>query len=350
MRNPTNLLVTGGCGFIGSAFVRRMLNRPDFSGNIVNLDLLTYAGNPKSVVGLVPESRHILIRGDIANSSLVLDLVDRHHVDTIIHFAAESHVDRSILGPQAFIETNVLGTMRLLDVVRLRPQVHFHHVSTDEVYGSLGPTGLFTEQSPYQPRSPYAASKAASDHLVGAWAHTYGISTTLSNCSNNYGPFQFPEKLIPLMILNMFEGKSLPVYGDGKNIRDWLYVDDHVDAVWEIITKGEKGSFYNVGGNTERTNLDLLNQLIDLVAVITGTSIGKLRDLVEFVEDRPGHDRRYAIDATKIKAELGWAPAHALDSGLEHTVRWYVENGDWIADVRSGEYQAWIEKNYGARG
>ena len=265
MRTPTNLLVTGGCGFIGSAFVRRMLNRGDFTGNIVNFDLLTYAGNPKSVVGYVPESRHILARGDIADGALVVELVDKHHVDTIVHFAAESHVDRSILGPRTFIETNVLGTMSLLEVVRARPHVHLHHVSTDEVYGSLGPTGLFTEQSPYQPRSPYAASKAASDHLVGAWAHTYGISTTLSNCSNNYGPFQFPEKLIPLMILNMFENKPLPVYGDGQNVRDWLHVDDHVDAVWEIVTKADKGAIYNIGGNTERTNLDLLNQIMEIV-------------------------------------------------------------------------------------
>ena len=350
MRIPTNLLVTGGCGFIGSAFVRRILNRPDFVGNIVNLDLLTYAGNPTSVIGLVNEARHTLVRGDIANSSLVLELVDKHKLDTIVHFAAESHVDRSILGPQTFIETNVIGTMKLLEVVRSRPHVHFHHISTDEVYGSLGTTGLFTEQSPYQPRSPYAASKAASDHLVSAWAHTYGISTTLSNCSNNYGPFQFPEKLIPLMILNMFEGKPLPVYGDGQNVRDWLYVDDHVDAVWEIIRKGANGSFYNVGGNTERTNLDLLNQLIDIVAAVTGGSASKLRALIKYVEDRPGHDRRYAIDATKIKRELSWAPAHQLEAGLEQTVRFYVENKEWIANVRSGDYLAWIEKNYGARG
>jgi dTDP-glucose 4,6-dehydratase len=349
MRIPTNLLVTGGCGFIGSAFVRRVLGRADFRGSVVNLDLLTYAGNPKSVVGHVPESRHILARGDIADSALVLELIDAHRVDTIVHFAAESHVDRSILGPRTFIETNVLGTMSLLEAVRARPHVHLHHVSTDEVYGSLGSTGLFTEHSPYQPRSPYAASKAASDHLVAAWSHTYGISTTLSNCSNNYGPFQFPEKFIPLMILNMLEDKPLPVYGDGQNVRDWLYVDDHVDAVWEIIHGAEKGSFYNIGGNTERTNLELLHQIIDIVARVTGKSAAKLRQLIRFVEDRPGHDRRYAIDATRIKQDLGWAPAHALDTGLEHTVRWYYDNQEWIADVRSGEYLAWIERNYGGR-
>lgn len=349
MRIPKNILVTGGCGFIGSAFVRRILSRPEFTGAIVNLDLLTYAGNPKSVVGYVPESRHVLARGDIADSSFVSNLVDTHHVDTIVHFAAESHVDRSILGPRTFIETNVIGTMSLLELVRSRPQVHLHHVSTDEVYGSLGPTGLFTEQSRYQPRSPYAASKAASDHLVDAWAHTYGISTTLSNCSNNYGPFQFPEKLIPLMILNMLEDKPLPVYGDGQNVRDWLYVDDHVDAIWEIITKAPAGSFYNIGGNTERTNLDLLHQIMGIVARVTEKSEQDLRGLIRFVEDRPGHDRRYAIDATRIKQDLGWTPAHPLQAGLEHTVRWYCENKDWIADVRSGEYLAWIEKNYGKR-
>ena len=350
MRTPRNLLVTGGCGFIGSAFVRRALSRPEFVGNVVNLDLLTYAGNPKSVVGYVPESRHVLARGNITDTSLVVDLIDTHGIEAIVHFAAESHVDRSILGPQAFVETNVLGTMHLLEAVRARPHVHFHHVSTDEVYGSLGPVGLFTEESPYQPRSPYAASKAASDHLVAAWAHTYGISTTLSNCSNNYGPFQFPEKLIPLMILNMFENKPLPVYGDGQNVRDWLYVDDHVDAVWEILTKGKPGACYNVGGNTERTNLDLLHQLIEVVSKVTGKSAASIRELIRFVDDRPGHDRRYAIDASSIQRDLGWAPAHELGSGIEHTVRWYFENSAWVNDVRSGEYLAWIEKNYAKRG
>jgi len=349
MRKLNNLLVTGGCGFIGSAFIRRVLKRPDFNGKVINLDLLTYAGNPKCVIGHVPEARHVLARGNIDDTSLVLELIDAHQIDAIVHFAAESHVDRSILGPQTFIQTNVLGTMHLLEAVRARPHVHFHHISTDEVYGSLGPSGLFTEESPYQPRSPYAASKAASDHLVAAWAHTYGISMTLSNCSNNYGPFQFPEKLIPLMILNMFEGKPLPVYGDGKNVRDWLYVDDHVDAVWEILTKAESGASYNVGGNTERTNLDLLNQLIDVVASVTQKSAASLRSLIRFVEDRPGHDRRYAIDASRLKRDLGWGPAHHLDTGLEQTVRWYFENGEWINDVRSGEYKAWIEKNYAAR-
>lgn len=349
MRKSNNLLVTGGCGFIGSAFVRRILNQPAFTGIIVNLDLLTYAGNPKSVVGHVADSRHVLARGNIKDTALVLELIDTHKIDIIVHFAAESHVDRSILGPQTFVDTNVIGTMNLLEAVRARPHVHFHHVSTDEVYGSLGPTGLFTEQTPYDPRSPYAASKAASDHLVAAWAHTYGISTTLSNCSNNYGPFQFPEKLIPLMILNMFEGKPLPVYGDGQNIRDWLYVDDHVDAIWEIITRAKPGSCYNVGGNTERTNLELLHQLIETVASVAGKSSASLRELIRFVEDRPGHDRRYAIDASRIRNDLGWSPAHQLDSGLTQTVRWYLDNASWVNDVRSGEYTAWIERNYGKR-
>ncbi|MFL5397180.1 MAG: dTDP-glucose 4,6-dehydratase, partial [Myxococcales bacterium] len=251
VRNPENLLVTGGCGFIGSAFVRMLFRDPAFHGRVVNLDLLTYAGNPQNLEAQVDESRYTFCKGDIADARLVGKLLDEHRVDTVVHFAAETHVDRSIHGPREFIDTNVLGTFHLLEAVRARPHVHFHHVSTDEVYGSLGETGAFTEETPYSPRSPYSASKAASDHLVAAYAHTYGLSTTLSNCSNNYGPYQFPEKLIPLMILNAMQGKPLPVYGDGRNVRDWLYVDDHVEAVWLVLTQGAPGARYNIGGRNE---------------------------------------------------------------------------------------------------
>src|SRR3954471_1880194 len=261
VRSPENLLVTGGCGFIGSAFVRMLFRDPAFHGRVVNLDLLTYAGNPQNLEAQVDESRYTFCKGDIADARLVGKLVDEHRVDTVVHFAAETHVDRSIHGPREFIDTNVLGTFHLLEAVRARPQVHFHHVSTDEVYGSLGDTGAFTEDTPYSPRSPYSASKAASDHLVAAYAHTYGLSTTLSNCSNNYGPYQFPEKLIPLMTLNAMEGKPLPVYGDGKNVRDWLHVEDHALALHRVLEAGRPGETYTVGGDSERTNLQVVEAI-----------------------------------------------------------------------------------------
>ncbi|MFO7179280.1 MAG: dTDP-glucose 4,6-dehydratase [Pseudomonadota bacterium] len=343
------LLVTGGAGFIGSAFIRYLFRQPEFTGRVVNYDALTYAGNLENVAGAVDESRYEFVRGDICDRDLVLRTCETFGVDGIVNFAAESHVDRSILGPGAFVQTNVMGTFSLLEVVRARPSIHFHHVSTDEVFGSLGPTGAFTEESPYQPNSPYSASKAASDHLVRAYAHTYGISTTLSNCSNNYGPYQFPEKLIPLMILNMLESKPLPVYGDGMNVRDWLFVDDHAEAIWMVLRSGKAGSTYNVGGRNEWPNLKLLEKLIEIVAEETGRSASALRDLITFVKDRPGHDRRYAVDASKIERELGFRPRHDIDSGLRETVRWYVANGGWIERVRSGAYRDWIEKNYGAR-
>jgi dTDP-glucose 4,6-dehydratase len=349
MRKLDTLLVTGGCGFIGSAFVRGALTGSWFDGRIINLDLLTYAGNPKSVEGHVPQERYEFVRGDIADAELVLDLVDHHGVDAIVHFAAESHVDRSILGPDVFLQSNVVGTQRLLEAVRARPHVHFHHVSTDEVYGSLGPEGYFTEESPYAPNSPYSASKAASDHFVRAYAHTYGISVTVSNCSNNYGPFQFPEKLIPLMTLAMLENQPLPVYGDGGNVRDWLFVDDHVEALWAILEHGRAGATYNVGGSCERTNLQLVEALARTVASRTGGSAERLLSRVTLVQDRPGHDRRYAIDASKIQDELGWKPRHDIDGGLDATVRWYLENREWVEEVRSGEYQKWIATNYGER-
>ncbi|AKT37122.1 dTDP-glucose 4,6-dehydratase [Chondromyces crocatus] len=349
MRAPKNMLVTGGCGFIGSAFVRFLLRAQGSVARVVNLDLLTYAANPDNVAEYATDPRYVLVQGDIGDQALVARLCEEHAIDTIVHFAAESHVDRSILGPLVFVETNVVGTVKLLEVVRARPGLHFHHVSTDEVYGSLGPEGLFTETTRYQPNSPYAASKAASDHLVRAYAHTYGLSVTLSNCSNNYGPYQFPEKLVPLMILNMLEQKPLPVYGDGLNVRDWLHVDDHAEAIWAIVTRGARGETYNVGGRSERTNLDLLRMLIDEVARQTGTSADGLGALMRFVADRPGHDRRYAIDCDRIERELGFTPRHDLAGGIAATVRWYLENGGWIERVRSGAYRQWIEANYGDR-
>jgi dTDP-glucose 4,6-dehydratase len=348
-RNPQSLLVTGGAGFIGSAFIRRLFRDPTFRGKIVNLDLLTYAGNPENLAGAVDPTRYTLARGDIGDQKLVDGLCEQHGIDAIVNFAAESHVDRSILGPGVFVQTNIVGTYALLEVVRKRPGIHFHHVSTDEVYGSLGDTGLFTEETPYDPSSPYSASKAASDHLVRAYQRTYGISTTVSNCSNNYGPYHFPEKLIPLMILNLFEGKELPVYGDGLNVRDWLFVDDHAEALWVILTRGKVGQTYNVGGNNEWTNIAIVQRLIELVAEQKGKPRAELEAQIRYVKDRPGHDRRYAIDSSKLKNELGWAPQHDLDSGLRATVRWYAENSAWVSGVRSGAYREWIDANYAAR-
>jgi dTDP-glucose 4,6-dehydratase len=349
VRQPRNVLITGGCGFIGSAFIRWLFRQPGFSGRVVNLDLLTYAANPENVAGAVDEARYLLVRGDIRDAELVARICRESEIDTLVHFAAESHVDRSILGPGEFVDTNIVGTYRLLEAVRALPHIHFHHVSTDEVYGSLGPTGYFLETTPYHPSSPYSASKAASDHLVRAYAHTYGISTTLSNCSNNYGPCQFPEKLIPLMILNMLEHKPLPVYGDGSNVRDWLYVDDHVEAIWTIMCSGRRGETYNVGGEAEWTNFALLHRLIEVVAELARRDANALRTLITYVTDRPGHDHRYAIDCSKLKRELGWTQRHDLDQGLRDTVGWYLAHPDWIERVRTGAYRDWIQKNYGAR-
>ncbi len=348
-RELGNVLVTGGCGFIGSAFLRWMFKNPRFVGRLVNLDKLTYAGNVENFTGAVDLERYVFVHGDIADASLVAQTCKANDIRTIVHFAAESHVDRSIEGPAVFIETNVMGTAQLLQVLRQNPHIHFHHVSTDEVFGSLGPQGAFVESTPYDPRSPYSASKAASDHLVRAYAHTYGLSVTLSNCSNNYGPFHFPEKLIPLMILNMLEGKSLPIYGDGGNIRDWLHVDDHVEAIWTILTEGKSGETYNVGGRAERTNLELVRTLIEIVSQETSRPKAELEALMTFVKDRPGHDRRYAIDCSRIERELGWKPRHDLATGLRETVQWYLSNRAWVDRVRSGSYRDWIERNYGAR-
>ena len=360
MRKLTNILVTGGAGFIGVNFIRFLLGngntKPDFKGRIINLDALTYAGNPASLKDIEEQfggTRYFFERGDICDCSFVENIFKKFDIDTVVHFAAESHVDRSILGPEAFIKTNVFGTFNLLECARGAWQdaqdVLFHHISTDEVYGSLGEMGYFTETTPYNPRSPYSASKAAGDHLVMAYYHTYRLPVTLSNCSNNYGPYQFPEKLIPLMILNMLEEKSLPVYGDGKNIRDWIYVEDHNNAVWTIMQNGSIGEKYNVGGENEWENIKLLNVLIDIVAKKSGGNTEKIRSAINYVKDRPGHDRRYAIDCSKIKQELGWKQTLNFEEGLERTVDWYLVNSDWVNGVRSGEYRNWVEKNYGER-
>ncbi|MCC7111995.1 MAG: dTDP-glucose 4,6-dehydratase [Deltaproteobacteria bacterium] len=356
-RAPRCLLVTGGAGFIGSSFIRTRLHDPAFGARIINLDLLTYAGNLENLKGHVEEAeragRYQFVRGDIRDQALMERLLQEHGVDCVVHFAAESHVDRSIHGPRDFIETNVLGTFAILEALRARraagAEVHLHHVSTDEVFGSLGDTGFFVETTAYDPRSPYSSSKAASDHLVRAYAHTYGMSTTLSNCSNNYGPYQFPEKLIPLMIANCLEGKPLPVYGDGQNVRDWLYVDDHAEAVWSVLTRAAPGTSWNVGGRNEKKNLDLLHELIAEVARQSGKAVGEFQKLITFVKDRPGHDRRYAIDCSKIESHLGWTPRHDFAAGLEATVRWTLENRAWIDRVRSGAYREWLETNYGQR-
>jgi len=360
MRKLTNILVTGGAGFIGTNFIRFLFGKgtakPVFKGRVINLDALTYAGNAASLEEINKKfggTRYFFEQGDICDRAFVEGIFKKYEIDTVVHFAAESHVDRSILGPEAFIKTNVMGTFTLLDCARSvwidTSGVLFHHVSTDEVYGSLGETGYFNETTPYDPRSPYSASKASSDHLAMAYYHTYGLPVTLSNCSNNYGPYQFPEKLIPLMILNMLEGKALPVYGDGKNIRDWVYVEDHNNAVWTIMQKGVPGTKYNIGGENEWENIRLLNELIDIVAAKTNTGAAAIRSTITYVKDRPGHDRRYAIDCSRIKRELGWKQMVNFHQGLERTVDWYVANREWTNSICSGEYRRWIEKNYEKR-
>jgi len=326
LRPLAKLLVTGGAGFIGSAFIRYLLRQAAFKGSIVNLDLLSYAGSLKNLEGFQDHPRHRFIQGDILNQDLVEKLLLDFEIDAIVHFAAESHVDRSIASAFPFIETNIKGTLSLLEAVRKMPHVHFHHISTDEVYGSLGESGTFNEHSPYRPNSPYSASKAASDHLVRAYAQTYGLSTTLSHCSNNYGPCQYPEKFIPLMILNCMKGKALPVYGRGANIRDWLYVDDHTEAIWSILQFGKKGQTYDIGGNAEIKNLDLLYLIIEILSSETKKDPAFLSSLIRFVTDRSGHDFRYAIDISKIQRELGWSPRTALKDGLRRTIRWYLKS------------------------
>jgi dTDP-glucose 4,6-dehydratase len=348
-----SLLVTGGCGFIGANFIRYVLEETDFAGRLVNVDKLTYAGNPESLADVARRfpDRYAFARADICDRAAMARVFAEHAVDAVCHFAAESHVDRSIARPDDFIQTNIVGTCVLLQLARERGKAlqRFHHISTDEVFGSLGPTGSFTEDTPYQPNSPYAASKAASDHLVRAYHHTYGLPTTISNCSNNYGPYQFPEKLIPLMILNAREGKPLPVYGDGQNVRDWLFVRDHCAAVWLIMQRGQAGQTYNIGGNTEMQNLAVVHLICDLVDELAGRRKDGCpgRELITFVKDRPGHDRRYAIDCSKLRRELGWKPEESFATGLRKTIRWYLERTDWVNRVRSGEYLQWIKQHYG---
>jgi dTDP-glucose 4,6-dehydratase len=347
-----DVVVTGGAGFIGSNFLNLLVPRhPEH--RFINVDSLTYAANLGNLTALADKPNYVFERVDITDRDAVFALFDRYKPQVVVHFAAESHVDRSIHSPGAFIATNITGTFNLLEAFRALPKGHgqlFHHVSTDEVYGSLGPTGLFTETTAYDPSSPYSASKAASDHLVRAYQRTYGMPTKVTNCSNNYGPYQFPEKLIPLVILNAAERKPLPVYGKGDNVRDWLYVEDHCEAIWSVIHKGRVGETYNIGGRSERKNLDVVREICKLVAEAQGAPADELLSLITFVPDRPGHDHRYAIDASKVTAECGFEPKQSFETGLRRTVQWYLQNAEWVAQVRSGEYRKWIEQNYAARG
>lgn len=346
-----HLLVTGGCGFIGSNFVRLALQKiPDC--RLINLDKLTYAGNLRNLADIETDPRYRFVKGDICDNELVNRLFEEEQFDTVVHFAAESHVDRSITGPGVFIQTNIIGTFTLLEAARLawqaRSDVRFLHVSTDEVYGSLGDCGFFTETTPYDPRSPYSASKASSDHLVSAYHHTYGLPTLITNCSNNYGPYHFPEKLIPLIISNALNGKELPVYGDGKNVRDWLFVVDHCMAILRVLQKGVFGETYNVGGNNEKQNIEVVQTVCDLLDAKVGLLPGgqNRRSLIRFVKDRPGHDRRYAIDASKIRKELGWEPSLTFEQGIDQTINWYLAHRDWVSEVTSGAYREYYDKQY----
>ncbi|MBF0241613.1 MAG: dTDP-glucose 4,6-dehydratase [Desulfamplus sp.] len=376
-----NLLVTGGCGFIGSNFIRYLLKESSFleddsffTGRIINVDKLTYAGNPESLNDIEEEfgksgqsknrcsrARYIFEKSDICNLKEMEKIFKIYNIDSVCHFAAESHVDRSIASPEIFIDTNIKGTFNLLECARKQylkqsdasssdnsPFVLFHHISTDEVYGSLGSKGYFTESTPYSPNSPYSASKAASDHLVRAWHETYGLPVTISNCSNNYGPFQFPEKLIPLMILNAVDGKELPIYGDGKNVRDWLYVRDHCVAIWLIMQRGVRGRTYNIGGGCELENRAVVENICSIIDSLgkKSPSISSSVELIRFIKDRPGHDFRYAIDSARLKEELGWRPKESFESGIKKTVQWYLNNTQWVERVKSGEYRNWIESHY----
>ncbi len=348
-------LVTGGAGFIGSNFVLAIRNREE--ARVVNLDLLTYAGNLMNLSALNDDSAHIFVKGDIGDRKLVRELLEAHRPQAVINFAAESHVDRSIDGPEDFIQTNVVGTFHLLEETRRyweglhdsdKKAFRFLHVSTDEVYGSLGPDDPpFVESTPYAPNSPYSASKAASDHLVRAYHHTYGLPTLITNCSNNYGPRQFPEKLVPLMILNAINGKPLPIYGDGLNVRDWLYVQDHCEAIHLVLEKGRPGQTYNIGGHCEKTNVEIVKTICRILDDIFPESPHRPHEsLVRFVKDRPGHDRRYAIDCSKIERELGWTPKESFETGIRKTIQWYLDNPEWVKSVQTGEYRSWIEKHY----
>jgi dTDP-glucose 4,6-dehydratase len=351
------ILVTGGAGFIGSNFVLDWLGASDEP--VLNLDVLTYAGNLRNLESLAGDPRHVFVQGDIGDRPLVDQLLAQHRPRAIIHFAAESHVDRSIHGPGEFMRTNVQGTFTLLEAARAhwaslpdaeRSGFRFHHVSTDEVYGSLAPGApAFAENHPYEPNSPYSASKAASDHLVRAWHHTYGLPVLTTNCSNNYGPYHFPEKLIPLMIVNALSGKPLPVYGDGQQIRDWLYVKDHCSGIRAVLQAGRVGETYNIGGWNEQANIDIVHAICALLDELRPDPAGPYSRLITHVADRPGHDRRYAIDARKIERELGWRPAETFTSGIRKTIQWYLEHADWVAEVQSGGYRDWVQKNYARR-
>ncbi len=351
-----NILVTGGAGFIGSNFVRHVLGRAP-GVQIVNLDLLTYAGSLENLVDLPNEANHSFIQGDIRDAVLVDQIFSDREIDTVVHFAAESHVDRSILGPMAFVETNIIGTVVLLEAAKNHWQgdlegKRFHHVSTDEVFGSLGPGDPpFSEYTAYDPRSPYSASKASSDHMVRAYAHTYGLPISITNCTNNYGPYQYPEKLIPVIITNSLEGKPIPVYGDGKQIRDWLYVEDHCAAIWTVLVRGEVGQTYTVGGNNQPTNLEIIHQICEILdEQLPQSPYAPHKNLIQFVVDRPGHDRRYAMDISKISNHLGWQPKESLRTGLALTVDWYLQNLEWVNNFRSDAvYARWMDKNYGSR-
>ena len=349
------ILITGGAGFIGSAVIRQLITETD--ATVINVDKLTYAGNLQSLISVASNPRYCFEHVNICDAATVASLFHEHQPDAVMHLAAESHVDRSITGPAAFIETNIIGTYTLLNAAReywselsaeRKNTFRFHHISTDEVYGSLGETGFFTENTAYQPNSPYSASKASSDHLVRAWHHTYGLPVVTTNCSNNYGPYHFPEKLIPLIILNACKGKPLPIYGKGDNIRDWLYVDDHARALRLVLEQGRVGETYNIGGWNEKTNLEVVHAICTILDELRPQGAPHA-SLITYVQDRPGHDHRYAIDASKIAHELGWKPLETFETGLRKTVQWYLTNTDWVDAVISGEYQNWIQQNYGDR-
>ena len=349
MRKFDTILVTGGCGFIGTNFIKYIFDKTKYE--IINIDALTYAGNIKNLIDIENKDRYYFERANICDAKKVNSIFEKYKPDCIVHFAAESHVDRSIFGPKDFMDTNIIGTFTLLEAARnlWKDNVDgklFHHISTDEVYGSLSDTGYFYETTSYDPRSPYSASKASSDHIVKAYYHTYNLPVTISNCSNNYGPYQFPEKLIPLIISNIIEEKDLPIYGDGKNIRDWIFVEDHNNAVFDIIHNGRVGETYNIGGENEIANIDMVNILCEKLAYKMNKEKNYYKKLIKFVKDRAGHDRRYAINCDKIKKELGWKRQYDFNTAIDITIDWYLNNKEWIYDVKSGEYKKWIELNY----